>query len=115
MFDDISESKLSCHLLRVQSFKTVRHGILRTSSLAQNPESHHLDKRLCEVTIQSQHPQLGLTSGRFQRGSLTRILYAVFSSSYPHVRHIVAFSILLPNTRPLDNFGITKHLTLMGV
>jgi len=27
--------------------------------------------RLCEVTIQSQHPQLGVTSGRFQRGSLT--------------------------------------------
>jgi hypothetical protein len=43
-FDDTSESKLSCHLLRVQPLKTVRHGILRASSLAQNPESHHLDK-----------------------------------------------------------------------
>jgi hypothetical protein len=44
MFDDISESKLSCHLLRVQPLQTVRHGILRTNSLAQNPESRHLDK-----------------------------------------------------------------------
>ena len=47
MFVDISESKLSCHLLRVQPLQTVRHGILRTNSLAQNPESHHLDKIMC--------------------------------------------------------------------
>lgn len=71
--------------------------------------------RLCEVIIQPQHSQMGLTSGRFQGGSLTRILYAVVSASYPHVQYIVAFSLLLPNRRPLDNIHITKHFTLMGV
>ena len=49
MFDDISESKLSCHLLRVQPLQTVRHGILRTNSLAQNPFGQDYVKSLTNL------------------------------------------------------------------
>lgn len=74
--------------------------------------------RICEVPIQPQHSQLGLASVHCQRGSLTRILYAVVSSSYPHVRHIVAFSVLLSNRWPLETFvslNILRWLVLSHI